>query len=51
MSGDVFDLAQKLIEEDATEWHDFCANIGQIPDNVKHMPTIRQLFADWLADD
>ncbi len=43
--------AAELIEQDDVEWHDFCANHGHIPDNVKHMPTIRAAFAQWLEDN
>jgi len=44
------DIAQRSIARDSTEWHDFCANCGQIPDNVKNTKIMILAFTDWLFE-
>lgn len=43
--------ALRLIEDDAIEWHDFCAELGLIPDNVEALRDIVSLFAEWLEEN
>ncbi len=45
--------ADRLISQKkpSDEWHDFCAEICQIPDNIKHMTWTRHAFAEWLENN
>lgn len=43
--------AVRLIASGSESWHDFCANIGQIPENIKHLKAIWALFRDWLNQE
>lgn len=40
--------AKRLIEKGSVEAYDYCANIGQQFDNVKHMKSFIEGFARWL---
>jgi hypothetical protein len=51
MEEDRIHRAQRLIELEHVTFYDFCANVGHIPDNVKHMRSVARAFADWLDSD
>lgn len=40
--------AERKIEAGHIDWYDYCASVGHIPDNVKHMRSIVVGFQEWL---